>query len=867
MALEREGLARLPRLRGLPWPMMVRWLIREMGGDLWRPLLMVEPSTLEDWADPLELARRGLIAVPSGTIPEAFRLLAREAGIGLLIPGEELEVEPEVVGRLMRQDRTHGVATDPSLRDVRRSLLAHCRGFSTVHLSGPVGSGKRSLAAWAHGVLDDRPLAVISRGGPRQAPPGRWARYDELGELSAEQVHHLKGTLQVAEPWGWSPPGTRVLRPSHPALSKIVGQSSALARVLSDLLRVAPLGMPVLILGESGVGKESLARAVHDASGRKGPYRALDLSTINESLVESELFGHVRGAFTGADRERQGAFRQAHGGTLFLDELGNLSPRVQAKLLRVLQEKVVQPVGGDATVSVEVRVVAATNADLESMVSRGLFREDLMRRLDAVTLRLPPLRERTEDIPLLAAHFYRDLVRGAPEEWVSLEALEALLRWPWPGNVRELGNVMARAAAEAGGGRVEVQHLGPLAPGERRPVPTITTASEEGWMKTEPYLQDRSFCHRLTAVTLKLAPVRERGPLSVRNAVLNLLEGHPIRLEALRVLERYPWWGNWTELEAAVSALKANIEGVISRESLQKTLPHLLETRQEPIRVVLHPTAGTGFQQDFFEETLVVGRVGSLADAARLEDPEMGRRLEEVRALFKGGATCLDLSHLPQLSRLHLMVSREGEGLKLTTLRGARLGVWASSLDAPLQKVPPGTHVLMGRAGEVQVRTAEGSPYLHLLLYAGAVAQDEYADRSRERLFQGRGTPAKTVELSSIPVAPPPASDEPRLTVWELDSQEIAWLSEIVAHFDGNDFKAAIEGASLSAAPGLSRIHRYLSSTRPTQYAGRLFEHPLNKELRRQTAQRIQSLPDPDAQLERLPTAIRRAVEGVMGPT
>ncbi|HND33683.1 MAG TPA: sigma 54-interacting transcriptional regulator, partial [Myxococcota bacterium] len=519
-----------------------------------------------------------------------------------------------------------------------------------------------------------------------------------------------------------------------------------------DVLRVAPLGIPVLILGESGVGKESLARAVHDAGGRKGPYRVLDLSTINESLVESELFGHVRGAFTGADRERQGAFRQAQGGTLFLDELGNLSPRVQAKLLRVLQEKLVFPVGGDSAFSVDVRVVAATNADLETMVARGLFREDLLRRLNAVTLVLPPLRERPEDIPLLAQHFAaQHQPPGSPP--ITTEALEILQRWPWPGNIRELGNVLARAAAEAGRGAIQPQHLGSLAPGGQRPVPLLSSASDEAWLRMEPYASDRSLSHQLTAVTLKLAPVRERGAGAIRNAVLSLLDGHPIRVEAMRLLERYPWWGNWTELEAAISALKANIPGIIDRESLEQTLPHLLRTGQEPIRVLLHPTIQhgslKGFQQDFFEEALLVGRVGSLADALRLaaEDPSLEPRLEQLRARLRGAApACLDLAQLPQLSRLHFLICREPEGLRLDVLAGARRGLWAGSLDEELRYVAPGTSLFLGRAGELQVRNDSGGPpALQMLSFAGAIAQEEGSEKAVQRLAAARQRPGRTV--------------------------------------------------------------------------------------------------------------------------
>jgi two-component system nitrogen regulation response regulator GlnG len=212
--------------------------------------------------------------------------------------------------------------------------------------------------------------------------------------------------------------------------------------------RVAPQDVTVLVLGESGTGKELVARAVYHYSKRaNGPFLAVNCAAIPENLLESELFGHEKGAFTGADRKRIGKFEQASGGTLFLDEIGDMTPLTQTKILRVLQGQEFERVGGNEPIRADVRVIAATNRDLEKMVAEGTFRGDLYYRLNVFTIRLPPLRDRGDDLPLLVEHFVRRFGRelGKQVREVSPGAMAALRAYPWPGNVRELQSVVKQA--------------------------------------------------------------------------------------------------------------------------------------------------------------------------------------------------------------------------------------------------------------------------------------------------------------------------------------------------------------------------------------------------------------------------------------
>jgi two-component system response regulator HydG len=231
------------------------------------------------------------------------------------------------------------------------------------------------------------------------------------------------------------------------AAGGIIGDSPAMRELLEMVSCVAPTEATVLITGESGTGKELIASAMHRNSDRKnGPFVKVNCAALVENLLESELFGHERGAFTGADRRREGRFVQADRGTIFLDEIGETSPAMQAKLLRVLQEHEVQRVGGQETLSVDVRVLAATNRDLDQEVKEGGFREDLYYRLNVVTLQVPPLRERREDIPALTDFFVRKFAGKNKRQVAGItpRCMDLLLNYPWPGNVRELENAVER---------------------------------------------------------------------------------------------------------------------------------------------------------------------------------------------------------------------------------------------------------------------------------------------------------------------------------------------------------------------------------------------------------------------------------------
>jgi two-component system response regulator HydG len=263
--------------------------------------------------------------------------------------------------------------------------------------------------------------------------------FDELHLAIERAMDHLKLREE-----------NRLLRESLGARfdrRNLIARSAAMERLLETVAQVAPSEATVLVTGESGTGKEMIAGAIHFNSFRKdGPFIKINCAAITETLLESELFGHEKGAFTGADRRKEGKFRQAEGGTIFLDEVSEMSLAMQVKLLRVLQEREIVRVGGDEAIRIDVRIIAATNRDLLSEIAAGRFREDLFYRLNVVTLHIPPLRERPEDIPLIAQHYLalfaernRKKVRG-----FSPQAMDRLLRHPWPGNVRELMNAVER---------------------------------------------------------------------------------------------------------------------------------------------------------------------------------------------------------------------------------------------------------------------------------------------------------------------------------------------------------------------------------------------------------------------------------------
>lgn len=290
--------------------------------------------------------------------------------------------------------------------------------------------GLRVLIITAHGTIPDAVTATQSGAFGFLTKP---IDKDELIE-TVERAMHVSGAVNVAEDWA----------------AEIITRNQALREILAQAKMVAATDARVLINGESGTGKELLAQAIHRASARnQQPFVAINCSAMAENLLESELFGHEKGAFTGATRSHKGLFQSAEGGTLLLDEIGDMPMRLQVKLLRVLQENQVRPVGSTEAIQVDVRVISATHRDLQEMMREGKFREDLYYRLNVVNIGLPTLDDRREDIPLLVSHFLQEIAKEAGQERkvYAPEAVELLVTAEWPGNVRQLYNVVRQNVA------------------------------------------------------------------------------------------------------------------------------------------------------------------------------------------------------------------------------------------------------------------------------------------------------------------------------------------------------------------------------------------------------------------------------------
>ena len=271
----------------------------------------------------------------------------------------------------------------------------------------------------------------------------------------------------------------RGARPNHRRAPALLGVSSAIRKVLEQVRQIAPARIPALILGETGTGKELVARALHAQSPRAGkPFVAVNCGALPDTLLESELFGHRRGAFTGAEQDKRGLFEEADGGTLFLDEIGEMSPALQVKLLRVLETQEVRAVGGTGHKRIDVRLVSATNRDLEASIEEGNFRQDLFYRINTVTIYVPPLRRRRVDIPFLAQHFAEEFgSEHARRITLDEEFLETLARFDFPGNVRELRNAVERSIAlAAADGPVSPRHL-VTSTGKSIPAPVARTGT------------------------------------------------------------------------------------------------------------------------------------------------------------------------------------------------------------------------------------------------------------------------------------------------------------------------------------------------------------------------------------------------------
>lgn len=319
----------------------------------------------------------------------------------------------------------------------------------------------------------------------------------------------------------------------------IVGKSKKMQEIYRVIVKVAPTDSTVLIYGQSGTGKELIARAIHFNSLRRDkPFVPVDCAVLAENLLESELFGHVRGSFTGAVTTKPGLFEVADGGTVFLDEVGNISLAIQAKLLRVLQEKEFTPVGGTKSKKVDIRLISATNKDLEKMIKEGTFREDLYYRLNFVPIHLPPLKERQEDIPLLAVHFLKKFAEemGKSIKGFTPDAMEKLMRYSWPGNVRELENVIGRTVVMVDEEMIRPEHLILQTPNEKgeSKISTPTTSEELKEIKKH---------------------IREKAVEEVEKAFV------------LRALERNNW--NVTRAAEEVGMLRPNFQALMRKYNIR----------------------------------------------------------------------------------------------------------------------------------------------------------------------------------------------------------------------------------------------------------------------------------------------------------
>jgi two-component system, NtrC family, response regulator AtoC len=364
-------------------------------------------------------------------------------GAGLAGSGHEAHFATDGAEAL---ERLQQAAYDLVLSDIR---LPEVDGLTLLHWVVENLPSTRVVLMSAFGTVAEAVGAMKARAADYLPKP---FELDQLLALVAQVAHDraVRGLLvRAAETIGLDEPDEE----------RIVGDSLVMTQLRQRIAAIARSTAAVIITGESGTGKELIARAVHRLSGRRGKFVAVNCAAFPETLLEAELFGHERGAFTGAVRRRAGRFEAAHEGTLFLDEIGEMAPTAQAKLLRVLQEGAFEPLGTNSPVHVDVRVVSATNVDLLDRVRRGLFREDLYYRLKVFHLHAPPLRERRADLPLLVQHFWRLITGNSDAQKISPRAWAALTHYSYPGNVRELRHALEHALILAVDGEIDLDHL------------------------------------------------------------------------------------------------------------------------------------------------------------------------------------------------------------------------------------------------------------------------------------------------------------------------------------------------------------------------------------------------------------------------
>jgi DNA-binding NtrC family response regulator len=414
---------------------------------------------------------------------------------GTILLADDEEKILKTLGRALR-DEGYDVATAPSAREATRLLAERTFDLLVVDYLMPDRTGLDVIRDLVASTADtERPAMVMmtAHGSIESAVEAmklgardylqKPFEVDQLLVLTRRAIDDHRARL-----------GLRYLldeRDDEFGHYGIVGTSRAVRDLLARAERVAESKSTVLLTGETGTGKELVARAIHARSAQRDrPLIKVNCAAIPETLLESELFGHTRGAFTGAISSKKGRFALADGGTIFLDEIATVSPAVQAKLLRVLQEREFEPLGSERTEKVDVRVIGATNRDLRQLVTEGKFQEDLYYRLNVIPIALPPLRDRREDIPLLVEHFVRRFASstGKPIDGVEKSVLDELIRYDWPGNVRELENTIERAVVLAGGTwltRETVWLMGAVAPAQSVGLPSLRLHQNVEWTERE----------------------------------------------------------------------------------------------------------------------------------------------------------------------------------------------------------------------------------------------------------------------------------------------------------------------------------------------------------------------------------------------
>ena len=424
------------------WPQLRNAVERRLAGKDW-PWDLSDPEALPFRSGPLDAWQSTfgpvvpvLVAVIAGTFSDILR--------------RRSPLKENAVRRIIQRNGKNTYAPSDILEDLETFLIPLCLRLGERFQRGVSLRASFNETESRGGVQGDDESRPSSPAEPEdfQATGQRVekTRVTEEQELSRieQRIKRLKGVRRTDR------------------CAEILGKSPAIRNVIEDIERIKDSPVTVLITGESGVGKELVARALHFGSRRKGnPFVPVNIAALPEHLIASELFGHVAGAFTNALRDKQGMFEVANGGTLFLDEIGDLSANVQVTLLRVLEDRQIQPVGGTETRLVDIRLVAATNRDMETAIRDGRFREDLYSRLLVYEIHVPALRDRKEDIPLLIEHFAGSLSReeGKPKPKFTKEARDKLLLYDWPRNVRELKNCLHTALLSATGGVIDVSHL------------------------------------------------------------------------------------------------------------------------------------------------------------------------------------------------------------------------------------------------------------------------------------------------------------------------------------------------------------------------------------------------------------------------